>query len=921
MKKNIFRFIPLPFRRMQLLFLATFMLTGFSNLYAQTNTGKDFWLAETPNWPVFSNFAISVANPGSTPANITITNPVRPTVNATIAPGTLQTFTFSTENANIRVTNKYKNNVYHVSSDNNIVVYDFTPLVNVQTNDAALILPTHSLGRKYFTASYVNPLGNTTEPFIGVVATENNTTVNIYNRSGVLMNSILLNQGEYFQRVNAPVVSQDATGWFVETDKPAAVFSGSFCTSVGSGTGACDHIDEQILPLESMASAYIASPTNTRPIGCAFGTCAPDIFRYIATENNTVITTSPNVGGGILNKGDWIEITTNKPHVVSSNNKPFYGYQYLISQSSGSPTAGTGDPSLLAMPPVDQFQFAYLFLVPNTFAFDFINVVAPVGTAFTLDGVPISPACHPAGTLGATSYCTFALRVADGVHNISADKQFGLSVSGFDNFASYAYLGGVGLQPINAGCKTGGPYQVTTCDLSAIQLTGDATCSDGSPPTSIEWTSDDGVIFSDPNIANPTASVPGYGTFDICLTVRCGDKTTQCCSQLIVNEPAGGCNTPPIALCKPLTVSANAACNGLAAAADFNNGSSDNEGDALTFSVAPAGPYSLGTTNVILTVTDSKGASSSCNTTITVVDDEKPTITAPPAVTVSADNTCSASGVNLGTPVTADNCSVASVTNDAPAVFPLGNTTVTWTVTDGSGNPSTATQLVTVVDVTPPVIVITGASPDILWPPNHTMRDITINYTVTDNCSSNCAITNISSNEPENGLGDGDTAPDWEFVDNTHVRLRAERAGGGQGRIYTITVTCTDGSGNSTSKQVTVTVPKNQQKNGGEIITSNNRSGNTPELQNINTAKLKINVFPNPASNSLTVQLGNVSSSKAEVILTNAQGAIVARNSARLNGNRQLMMVFDLKRYPPGMYMLKVITANGTQTSKVLVQR
>lgn len=60
---------------------------------------------------------------------------------------------------------------------------------------------------------------------------------------------------------------------------------------------------------------------------------------------------------------------------------------------------------------------------------------------------------------------------------------------------------------------------------------------------------------------------------------------------------------------------------------------------------------------------------------------------------------CSGTGIDLGTPFTADNCSVASITNNAPSIFPVGTTTVTWTVTDASGNTSTATQTVTVTNL------------------------------------------------------------------------------------------------------------------------------------------------------------------------------------------------------------------------------
>ena len=86
-------------------------------------------------------------------------------------------------------------------------------------------------------------------------------------------------------------------------------------------------------------------------------------------------------------------------------------------------------------------------------------------------------------------------------------------------------------------------------------------------------------------------------------------------------------------------------------------------------------------------------------------DQTPPTITAPANVTVNANpGVCYATAVALGSPTTGDNCSVTNVSNNAPAQFPVGHTTVTWTVNDSSGNSATATQTVTVVDTTAPVI-------------------------------------------------------------------------------------------------------------------------------------------------------------------------------------------------------------------------
>jgi uncharacterized repeat protein (TIGR01451 family) len=112
----------------------------------------------------------------------------------------------------------------------------------------------------------------------------------------------------------------------------------------------------------------------------------------------------------------------------------------------------------------------------------------------------------------------------------------------------------------------------------------------------------------------------------------------------------------------------------------------------------------------------------------------------------------------------------------------------------------------------PPVISGAAANPSSLWPPNHQWINVGIGYTATDNCGPVSLGLRVVSSEPVNGTGDGDTAPDWQVVDAHLVRLRAERAGNGNGRTYTITISATDSAGQTSTKDVTVAVPKNQKK-------------------------------------------------------------------------------------------------------------
>lgn len=181
------------------------------------------------------------------------------------------------------------------------------------------------------------------------------------------------------------------------------------------------------------------------------------------------------------------------------------------------------------------------------------------------------------------------------------------------------------------------------------------------------------------------------------------------------------------------------------------------------------------------------------------------------------------------------------------ARLPLGTNVVGVTVTDSLTNTTSCSTLITVVDTTPPVIRLASAQPNQLWPPNHKMVKVTVNAVVTDNCclqsvqprpplppipplpvqpasvvvseidtpswacSASWKIIGVESNEPENGLGDGDAYPDWAILSDHTLNLRAERSGTGTGRIYTITIQAEDRSGNlSEPSTVTVTVPKSK---------------------------------------------------------------------------------------------------------------
>jgi hypothetical protein len=210
---------------------------------------------------------------------------------------------------------------------------------------------------------------------------------------------------------------------------------------------------------------------------------------------------------------------------------------------------------------------------------------------------------------------------------------------------------------------------------------------------------------------------------------------------------------------------------------------------------------------ISLTVDDGRGGLATDSKVVTVVDQTPPTFTMIPGP-FTVEETSSAGTPLFVPPASAtDNCGPITMSSNAPAVFPHGTTKVTFTATDASGNSSTATTTVNVVDTTPPTFTAASATPSAIWPPNHKMVPVVIKAAAVDICDPIPAvrIISITSNEPS-----GHTDPDWEITGPLTLNLRAERSGAGEGRIYTITLQAIDASGNSSIKKVTVSVAHDQ---------------------------------------------------------------------------------------------------------------
>lgn len=308
------------------------------------------------------------------------------------------------------------NKTIEITSDANIIVVALNQIS--ATTDASLILPDQILSQEYYTAGYQNISSDE----FSVVAIENSTTVNITLPDGTELTPITLNKGEVYQYQ----ASTELTGTHITSNQNIAVQSGNQCTDVPDGYSACDHIGEQMLPVNTWEKTFITVPLATRMNG--------DTFRFVASVDGTQISKDGTVVATI-DAGKYYETVIDGSSFIEANN-PIMALQYSNSSSWDSVTS---DPFMALVPAIEQYDTKHIINTPNGFT-NYINIVVPSANVadITMDGTLIDSSEFTAVS-GNTAYSTAQIQITEGSHVLTSTVAFGLVGYGFASYDSYGY--------------------------------------------------------------------------------------------------------------------------------------------------------------------------------------------------------------------------------------------------------------------------------------------------------------------------------------------------------------------------------------------------------------------------------------------------------------------------------------------------
>jgi hypothetical protein len=446
-----------------------------------------------------SPYAIVVSNTHDTlTASVSVQDRVggawRSRASTTIAPNSLYTFRL-TPDQHVEDTNRMNGYAYKITSNIPVVAYQFNPIDSASqySNDASLLLPYHALGPLYYVSSWKHLAVANYRGYITVVGVQDGTSVTARVTTSTVAGggipamssggtyTATLNENDALQIATASA-QLDLTGTRVTASGPVAVFGGtecadvpqncSWCRTASGGTlpsshgtytcAWCDHVEEQMFPVNTWGQSYIAARVPVRSTGTAV---EAGYWRVIASENNTTVTIDRASGitlrfpSGVtppyrINEGQYLEFemvgpTATPGDALITADRPIMLVQYIEGQECTNRGAGDGgDPAMILMVPQEQYLSEYIFLTPNTYALDYVVVVRQTGATITLDGAAIPSSAF----INVTSNYQVARRsLTDGVHNIYGTSPFGIIGVGYSPYVSYGYMGGLALRVINPG--------------------------------------------------------------------------------------------------------------------------------------------------------------------------------------------------------------------------------------------------------------------------------------------------------------------------------------------------------------------------------------------------------------------------------------------------------------------------------------
>lgn len=339
-----------------------------------------------------------------------------------------------------------------IQASHEVVVYG----VNKQkySNDAFLALPTDVLGTEYFTVTYYPPHRKAQ---IMIVAVENETQVEIFLTANTKLNEREYSKGETFskimQRYDTLQLQSDGdfTGCRIQSRKRLAVFSGNIKTSTGLGRSQ-DHLVEHLTPVELWGKKFATIPIPERTTG--------DLFKIIASIKTTIkfhckINTINNVFTVTLEiAGDFYErVMDSDAYCYIESTEAILVVQIVLSQiSSNEPS----DPSMIIIPPIEQYSADYTFSTPDYSLGSYDNFFMFIVKESEVGGLRIDEHRYPNDTkynkIPGTSLVGGYISVSNGFHKVAHESPISVFCGilyGRANWETYGFPIGMRMAKIN----------------------------------------------------------------------------------------------------------------------------------------------------------------------------------------------------------------------------------------------------------------------------------------------------------------------------------------------------------------------------------------------------------------------------------------------------------------------------------------